>query len=114
MVVEDKPTEFSCMQHFHECYQFHNNVIISQSHSRWGYSQYMYVDYILCMNMVKCSCVCICECEPIYIYIYIPYSWKYWRELNLAVEPKIAKYYKNIGGFTFGSSVRDRHTYICE
>ena len=22
--------------------------------------------------------------------IIIPYSWKYWRELNLAVEPKIA------------------------
>ena len=22
--------------------------------------------------------------------IILPYSWKYWRELNLAVEPKIA------------------------
>ena len=29
------------------------------------------------------------EGESIYIYI-IPYSRKYWRELNLAVEPQIA------------------------
>ena len=39
-------------------------------------------------------------------------SRKYWRALNLAVEPEI----ENIGGFKFGGSVRDRHTYIlvCE
>ena len=24
------------------------------------------------------------------------------------------RYFKNIGGFKFGGSVRDRHTYICE
>ena len=38
----------------------------------------------------------------------VPYSRKYWRALNLAVEPEI----ENIGGFKFGGSVRDRHTYI--
>ena len=43
----------------------------------------------------------------------IPYSRKYWRELNLAVGPQIA-ICKNIGGFKFGCSVRDRHKYICK
>ena len=31
------------------------------------------------------------------------YSWKYWRELN--------RHCKNTGGFKFGGSVRDHHTY---
>ena len=43
----------------------------------------------------------------------LPYSRKYWRELNLAVGPQIA-IAKNIGGFKFGGSVRDRHMYICK
>ena len=50
-------------------------------------------------------------------YIYeLPYSWKYWRELNLAVEPKIAiaRILYIYSRFKFGSSVQDRHTYICE
>ena len=42
----------------------------------------------------------------------IPYSRKYWLELNLALEPQ-NWYCKNIGGFKFGGSVRDRHIYIC-
>ena len=41
---------------------------------------------------------------------HVPYSRKYWQELNLAVEPKIVIYCKNIGGFKFGSLVRDHHT----
>ena len=44
-----------------------------------------------------------------YAYMYLPYSRKYWRELNLAVEPK--RYYKNIGKFKFGGSARDRRIY---
>ena len=46
----------------------------------------------------------------------IPYSHKYWQELNLAIEPQ-NRYCKNISGFKFGGSVRDRHTYntiICK
>ena len=53
--------------------------------------------------------VCLCDTTQ-----HIPYSRKYWRELNLAVGPYIAICSKNIGGFKFGSSVRDRHTYICK
>ena len=40
----------------------------------------------------------------------IPYSQKYWWELNLAVEPKIAIARTNIR-FKFGSSVRDHRMY---
>ena len=41
----------------------------------------------------------------------ILYTWKCWWELNLVVGSKIA-IVKNIGGFKFGSLVRDRHTYM--
>ena len=46
---------------------------------------------------------------------YLSYSWKYWRELNLAIGAQIA-IAKNIGGFKFGSSVWDCHNiiYICK
>ena len=45
----------------------------------------------------------------------MPYSRNNWRELNLAVEPKIAIARMIIGGFKFGGSVQDRHMYIiCE
>ena len=47
------------------------------------------------------------------LYHRIPYRQKYWRELNLVVGPQIANC-ENIGGFKFGGSVRDRHTYICK
>ena len=44
----------------------------------------------------------------------ISYSQKYWRELNLAVEPKIA-IARILADLKFGGSVQDRHTYIiCE
>ena len=42
----------------------------------------------------------------------LPYSPKYWRELNLAVESQIA--IPNIlARFKFGGLVQDRHTFIC-
>ena len=43
-------------------------------------------------------------------HILLQYSRKYWQELNLAVGPKLPLQHANIGGFKFGSSVRDRHT----
>ena len=41
----------------------------------------------------------------------LPYSWKYWREFG-GWAPN--GHCKNIGGFKFGGSVRDRHTYVCK
>ena len=38
-------------------------------------------------------------------------SRKYWRELNLAVEPKIA-IARGISRFKFGGTVRDSHTHM--
>ena len=43
----------------------------------------------------------------------IPHSRKYWQELNLAVEPKMA-IARILVDLKFGSSVRDHHTYICK
>ena len=43
--------------------------------------------------------------------LFIPYGQKYWWELNLAVEPKIA-IVRIFGRFKFGGLVRDRHMYI--
>ena len=48
---------------------------------------------------VQCTCTCACTCAcayycmqfPTQISVHIPYSWKYWRELNLAVGSQIAK-----------------------
>ena len=54
--------------------------------------------------------MCTFECVMIII---LPYSWKYWRALNLAVEPQIA-IRRILADLNFGGSVRDRHTYICE
>ena len=41
----------------------------------------------------------------------VPYRWKYWREFNFRGWT-LNRHYKNICGFKFGGSVRDRHTYI--
>ena len=49
--------------------------------------------------------------HTVHPYTFIPYSRKYWRELNLAVESQIA--IANIlARFKFGGLVQDRHTYI--
>ena len=47
-------------------------------------------------------------------HVNVPYSQKYWRELNLVVEPKIAiaRILANLN--LPGSLVWVRHTYICE
>ena len=50
------------------------------------------------------------EREEIERYI-IPYNRKYWRELHLVVEPKIA-IARILADLNFGGSVRDRHMYI--
>ena len=41
----------------------------------------------ICILYVRMYCICMYVC--ICMYMYVPYSWKYWRALNLAVEPKI-------------------------
>ena len=41
----------------------------------------------------------------------LPYSRKYWQELNLAVESKVA--INVLARFKFGGSVQDRHMFIC-
>ena len=54
--------------------------------------------------------------SPVARYMYrshfgVPYSQKYWRELNLAVEPKIAIARILADSYKFGGLVQDRHTY---
>ena len=48
-----------------------------------------------------------------YYRVVVPYSRKYWRELNLAVEPEIA-IGRILADLKFGGLVWDHHTYICE
>ena len=65
------------------------------------------------MHMYFPCCSAACDSNSVRTQLGLLYSRKYWRELNLALGPKIA-FAKKVGGFKFGGLVWDRHRCICK